>query len=229
VQKVHSEIQASALPSLPLIWTEFNATFRTRAEVTDSPYMGPWLAETVRQCDGLAQDMSYWTFSDVFEEQGVVKTPFYGGYGLLAVGGIPKPAFNAFALLHRLGAQRFLSDAEGTLFTRRDDGALVLAIWNYVDVGSTSTARKVVLRLRHVEARTASVQSLDAEHGNVRLAYERMGSPRYPTQRQLAQLRAAAALPAPVKRALNGGVLSLEIPPDGLILVTIAANHAGAK
>jgi len=69
--------------------------------------MGPWLAETVRQCDGLVQDMSYWTFSDVFEEGGVVKTPFYGGFGLLAVGGIPKPAFNAFALLHQLGEARF--------------------------------------------------------------------------------------------------------------------------
>jgi len=36
--------------------------------------------------------MSYWTFSDVFEEQGVVKTPFYGGFGILAERGIPKPA-----------------------------------------------------------------------------------------------------------------------------------------
>ena len=42
--------------------------------------------------------MSYWTFSDVFEEQGVVKTPFYGGFGLLAERSIPKPAFNDFAL-----------------------------------------------------------------------------------------------------------------------------------
>src|SRR2546430_5341011 len=46
------------------------------------------------------------TFSDVFEEGGVVKTPFYGGFGLLAAGGIPKPAFNAFALLHELGEER---------------------------------------------------------------------------------------------------------------------------
>src|SRR5205807_4838115 len=75
VEKVHAEIQASPLPSLPLIWTEFNASFANHPQVTDAPYMGPWLAETVRQCDGLAQDMSYWTFSDVFEEGGVVKTP----------------------------------------------------------------------------------------------------------------------------------------------------------
>ena len=44
--------------------------------------MGPWMADTIRDCNGLVDMMSYWTFSDVFEEQGVVKKPFYGGYGL---------------------------------------------------------------------------------------------------------------------------------------------------
>ena len=68
--------------------------------------MGPWLATTIAQCDGLTQMMSYWTFSDVFEEQGVVKTPFYGGFGLIAAGNIPKPSFYAMELLHRLGEQR---------------------------------------------------------------------------------------------------------------------------
>src|SRR6202030_3389549 len=63
VQKVHSEIQASPLPSLPLIWSEFNASFANHPQVTDAPYMGPWLAETVRQCDGLAQDMFYWRWA----------------------------------------------------------------------------------------------------------------------------------------------------------------------
>ncbi|TLZ25588.1 MAG: SDR family NAD(P)-dependent oxidoreductase [Gammaproteobacteria bacterium] len=157
VQKVHAEIQASARPSLPLIWTEFNATFANHPEITDALYMGPWLGETIRQCDGLVQDMSYWTFSDVFEEQGVVKTPFYGGFGLLAAGGIPKPAFNAFALLHQLGEQRLASAAEGALLTRRADGALVIALWNYADIGATSPIRKVTLTVKNFDARTASV------------------------------------------------------------------------
>jgi len=226
VEKVHAEIQVSPLPSLPLIWTEFNASFANHPQVTDAPYMGPWLAETVRQCDGLVQDMSYWTFSDVFEEGGVVKTPFYGGFGLLAAGGIPKPAFNAFALLHQLGEERFRAEAEGALLTRRGDGTLVLALWNYTEIGSTPKARKVILTVQHSAARTASIQSLDAEHGNVLPAYVRMGSPRYPTQRQLAELRAAAALPAPVARPLDAGTLALEIPPDGLVLVTIGATRS---
>jgi len=229
VQKVHTEIQASALPSLPLIWSEFNASWSNHPEVTDAPYMGPWLAETVRQCDGLVQDMSYWTFSDVFEEGGVVKTPFYGGFGLLAVGGIPKPAFNAFALLHKLGEQRFANEVTGALFTRRADGALVLAIWNSADVGATAPVRRLALHIAHADARNASIQSLDADHGNVRSAYEKMGSRRYPTQAQLTQLRSAGALPAPIVRALDAGTLNLEIPSDGLTLVTIAAQSSGRK
>ena len=155
--------------------------------------------------------------------------PFYGGYGLLAVGGIPKPAFNAFALLHRLGEQRLLGDATGTLFTRREDGTLVLAMWNYAELGSRPVARRVLLKLRHVDARTASVQALDAEHGNVPPAYERMGAPRYPTPRQVAELRAAAALPPPTERSLDQGTLNLEIAPDGLVLVTITVKPAAAK
>jgi xylan 1,4-beta-xylosidase len=68
------------------------------------------------------------------------------------------------------------------------------------------------------------VQSIDDEHGNVQAAYERMGSPRYPAQRELAQLREAAALPAAVSRPLKSGELDLEIPSDGLVLVTVPAG-----
>ena len=191
--------------------------------------MGPWLAETIRQCDGLVQDMSYWTFSDVFEEQGVVKTPFYGGFGLLAAGGIPKPAFNAFALLHQLGEQRFGSAAEGALLTRRADGALVVALWNYADVGATSPVRKLTLTVKNFDVRAASVQSIDDERGNVYKAYEKMGSPRYPTQGELTELRAAAAVPAAVTRTLNAGTLAVDIPSDGLMLITIPAHSAAAR
>jgi xylan 1,4-beta-xylosidase len=221
VRKVHDEIAASPLPTLPLIWSEFNASYKNETEVTDAPYMGPWLAETVRQCDGLVQEMAYWTFSDVFEEQGVVRTPFYGGFGLLAVGGIPKPAFNAFALLHQLGEQRLPSDADQALVTRRSDGTVVVALWNYAALGGPRNARHVVLELSHSDARTAAVQQLDPTHGNFRPAYERMGSPRYPTREQLTALRAAAELPAPATLPIESGRLTLDIAPDGLALVTV--------
>jgi len=165
--------------------------------------------------------MSYWSFSDVFEEQGVVKKPFYGGFGLIAAGGIPKPAFNAFTLLHKLGEQRLANDSPGVLVTRRSDGILVLALWNYAEVGEQVPVRSIALHFTHTNAHMASVQSIDAEHGNVHVAYEHMGAPRYPTQRELAQLRQAAAIPAAIQRPLQSGELALEIPSDGLVLVTI--------
>ena len=188
--------------------------------------MGPWLAETIRECDGLVQEMSYWTFSDVFEEGGVVKKPFYGGFGLMAVGGIPKPSFNAFTLLHQLGDERFSPDTDGALLTRRHDGTLVLAVWNYRDARSSDpSTRKVTLEIKHSSAGTATVQSIDGEHGNVNVAYQKMAAPRYPTREQQKELRAAGALPAAVTRPLEGGSLTLEIAPDGLTLVTIGTTH----
>ena len=103
VRKVHDQVKASARPDLPIFWTEYNASYKNEPDVTDATFMGPWLANTIRQADGLVDILAYWTLSDVFEEQGVIKQPFYGGYGLMAEGGVPKPAFNAFKLLHRLG------------------------------------------------------------------------------------------------------------------------------
>src|SRR5580698_2270656 len=89
VKKVHDEIGASAFPRMPLIFSEYNASYANEPDVTDTVYMGPWIATTISQCDGLTESMSYWSFSDVFEEQGVIKTPFYGGFGLVAEDNIP--------------------------------------------------------------------------------------------------------------------------------------------
>ena len=96
VAKVHKEILASPYPNMPLYFSEYNASYANEPNVTDSYFMGPWLASTISQVDGQVQSMSYWTFADVFEEQGVPRTPFYGGFGLIAEDRIQKPAFHAF-------------------------------------------------------------------------------------------------------------------------------------
>jgi xylan 1,4-beta-xylosidase len=221
VEKVHTQIEASSMPNLPLIWSEYNASYMTEPEVTDSIYMGPWLADTIRQCDGLVSLMSYWTFSDVFEEQGVVKTPFYGGYGLIAAGGIPKPAFNAFKLLHGLGNQRIALDSESALLTRRDDRTLVLAVWNYAPPDHAGFARTVTLRFKNARPGRATISRLDREHGDVRPAYEKMGSPRYPTRSQIQDLRLAAEVPSPDAVKLKNGEMSLTLPAHGLAIIEL--------
>ncbi len=221
VRKVHDQIMASAKPKLPLIWSEFNASYMNEPTVTDAAYMGPWLADTIRQCDGLVDMMSYWTFSDVFEEQGVVKQPFYGGFGLMAEDGIPKPAFAAFAILHKLGDERIAVDSESAVATRRKDGTRVVAVWNYSAPGETGVPKTITLKFKGGPARRATISRADAEHGDTQNAYEKMGSPRYPTKTQIEALRKDAQLPAPEIRDLKDGALTLTLPSHGLAVIEV--------
>jgi len=221
VKKVHDEIQSSPMPKLPLIWSEFNASYKNEPEVTDAAYMGPWLADTLRQCDGLTEMMSYWTFSDVFEEQGVVRTPLYGGFGLISAGDILKPAFNAIKLLHELGDQRIELDSDSALLTRKKDGSLVLAVWNYAPPEKEGQPKTITLRFKGARAKKALISTVDPAHGDMHSAYAKMGSPRYPTQAQIRELRKAAELAAPESRNLRNGELTLTLPSYGLALLTL--------
>ncbi|HEV2326528.1 MAG TPA: glycosyl hydrolase family 39 [Terracidiphilus sp.] len=222
VKNVHDQVLHSARPDLPIIWSEFNATYSNQQEITDSIYMGPWLAEMASRCDGLVSLMSYWTFSDVFEEQGIIKTPFYGGFGLVAEDGIPKPSFDAFALLHELGDERLPVRAEDVLATRRSDGTLVIAAWNLVEPGVAGAEKAITLDLEHTSAGAgATIRRVDAQHGDTLDAWKQMGSPKYPTRAQIEALRKAAEIGPPEVRSITGGRLTLTVPPMGLAVVEI--------
>ena len=223
-KKIRDEVNASARPGLPIIWSEYNATYFNEPKITDATFMGPWLADTLRRCDGLADMMSYWTLSDVFEEQGVVQRPFYGGFGLIAAGGIPKPVFNAFKMLHQLGVERLDADSDHALVTRRTDGTLVIALWNYVSPGESGVPTTISLRLPH-EAVSARVLRLDAEHGDAGGEYARMGSPRYPTSAQLHTLISASALPPPEDLAIRNELAMVSLPPNGLATVEVTMRR----
>jgi xylan 1,4-beta-xylosidase len=225
VKKVHEQIQASPLPNLPLIWSEFNASYMNEPDVTDTVYMGPWLADTIRQCDGLVTEMSYWTFSDVFEEQGVVQRPFYGGFGLLAERGIPKPAYNVFGLLHGLGDKRLTLSSESALATVRPDGTLVVAAWNMAPPGASGAPQSVTFDFRNVAASRVEVSRVDSMNGDVHTAYQAMGSPRYPTEAQIQQLRRAAQLAPPQTVELKNGSVTIEIPAHGLVVLELKGRH----
>jgi xylan 1,4-beta-xylosidase len=232
VDKVHKEIAASPLPKLPLIFSEYNASYANLPNVTDSVYMGPWMANTIRECAGKVAIMSYWSFSDVFEEQGVVRAPFYGGFGLIAEDRIEKPAFNAFAMLHRLGDTRLPLASDTALATRRADGTVVLALWNYAPpVGDTADytpgepkgdVKHFDVDLSHLSATaSATVWRLDETHGNVIAAFDRMGRPPFPSREQIQQLRAAGKMAPSESVALHDGHLTLDIPPQGLVIAEL--------
>jgi xylan 1,4-beta-xylosidase len=166
--------------------------------------------------------MAYWTFSDVFEEQGVIKQPFYGGFGVLAENGVPKPAFNTFKVLHRLGETRLKLDSDSAIVTKRKNGTLVIAIWNLVTFGQSGTDKQFDLQLPpNMSSASATLSRVDSTHGNVMPAYVRMGSPVTPSQAQWKQLRAAGELPTSETVPIQGGHLKLTLPPNGLAVLEV--------
>jgi len=182
--------------------------------------MGPWMADTIRQCDGLTQMMSYWTFSDVFEEQGVVKTPFYGGFGLLAERSIPKAAFNDFELLHQLGDVRLDVNSDNALVTRLKNGALAVALWNLFLPEEAGSPKTFTLHFKGLNgSKSARVTIVDKDHGSPLPAWEKMGRPAFPTLAQIDTLRKAAALPSASQEKLKNGSLTLTLQPHALALI----------
>jgi xylan 1,4-beta-xylosidase len=222
VAKVHDEIIRSARPHIPFILSEFNARYDNEQAVTDSIYMGPWMALTISKCDGMTKMMSYWTFSDVFEEGGPIKTPFYGGFGLVAEDHIPKPAYDAFMLLHELGTQRLPAPADEALVTRRADGTLVIAAWNLVEPNATAPDKTLVLHLQNIPKDAwATIRRVDAQHGDVLDAWKKMGSPNYPTSQQIKALQEASEIGPEQDVPVHDGTITLDLPPMGLAVMTI--------
>jgi xylan 1,4-beta-xylosidase len=223
IDKVRKQIQASAMPKLPLFWTEWNV--QGMKESRDTSFVGTGLANTIRECDGLVDMMSFWTFSDVFEEGGPIPQPFEGQFGLRAKGGINKPSYYDFALLHQLGDQRIANPSTDVIVTKRKDGTLVIAVWNLVDPDKTGSVKNVRLAFRGVPSNASvSVSRVDDDHGNTLAAYKAMGSPQDPTEDQVEKLNAATKLPPPTKQHLEGGQLSLSLQTNALALIEVQSR-----
>ena len=234
VQKVHEQIAHSPYPTLPLIFSEYNASYANEPNVTDSTYMGPWLANNIRLCDGLTASMDYWAFSDVFEEQGIVRTPFYGGFGLIAADHIPKPTLNIFAILHKLGDRRIAATSDSALVTSTQTGNLAIALWNYAPPTGTGAAytmptnpagpaKTFDVELKNVAPNaTVEVWRVDDDHGNVLKTFDAMGRPPGDLSvAQVAKLQAAGAMAPAEHLHLNHGRLQLTIPAHGLAVVVV--------
>jgi xylan 1,4-beta-xylosidase len=222
VRKVYQQVQASGRPQLPIIWSEYNAGF-DRVQL-DSPYVGAWLANNIRLCSGgLATEMSYWTFTDAFfEEGGVFRSVFTSGFGLIATGGIPKAAFNAFRILHHLGDQQLATNSTSALLTKRSaDDCLVLAIWNYTPPQQQGDPKSFNIQLPNLDEafRHAKIFLVDDDHGSPFKLWEAMGSPAFPSRQQQTDLRRAAELPPPLIEKLTSRQLSLSLQPNALAVI----------
>ena len=53
IRKVRGQMDKAGHPELPLFWTEWNVQGQSQAR--DTTFVGPALANTIRQCDGMVQ------------------------------------------------------------------------------------------------------------------------------------------------------------------------------
>ena len=175
VDKVRAQIAASPFPNLPLYFTEWSTSYTPRDPVHDSYIGAPYILSRLKAVTGKVQGMSYWTYSDLFEEPGPPTAPFQGGFGLINPEGIRKPAFFAYKYLNELGGREIPINDRQVIATT-DGASSEVLLWDWQQPKQPVSNRPFYTRL--VPSTAAPTANLVFEHlkpGRYRLAAYRTG------------------------------------------------------
>ena len=85
IRRSRAQIAASARPDLELHYTEWSTSYTPSDPIHDSYHSAAFILDKIKGTGSAAQSMSYWTFTDIFEEAGPRATPFHGGFVVLGV------------------------------------------------------------------------------------------------------------------------------------------------
>jgi xylan 1,4-beta-xylosidase len=133
VQWVRREITGSVLPKLELHFTEWSASYTPADPIHDSYHSAAYILDKLKKCGDAPQSMSYWTFTDIFEESGPRWEAFHGGFGLMNYQDIQKPAFYAHQFLNRLGATELKNSDPSSCVCADNDGGVQALIWDFTN------------------------------------------------------------------------------------------------
>jgi xylan 1,4-beta-xylosidase len=177
----------------PVYYTEWNSSSNPRDELHDEPYAAAFIIKTIMEAKGLVEGYSFWTFSDIFQENYFPSMPFQGGFGLLNLQGIPKPTYRAFQLLHALGTEQFLVDGlHNTVdawIIRKDKKSLTVLLTNHALPKHAIQTEKVKITVANAPRKcSASAQRIDETHANPKKAWVEMGKPEYLSPLQVESL-----------------------------------------
>jgi xylan 1,4-beta-xylosidase len=176
----------------------------------------------------MVQGYSYWTFSDIFEENYFPSVPFHGGFGLQSIHGIAKPAYRAFQLLHELGTE--MMPVEGRHETVdawfvRGDGKATLVLTNFALPRHPIATEQVSFTLKGAKsASQASIQRIDLDHANPKRRWEQMGKPEYLSAAMVDELKDVSVLcKEPVSCNFGNGTLTIDVsmPPQSVAAIQI--------
>jgi xylan 1,4-beta-xylosidase len=203
IRKVREQIQVSKFPNLPLYFTEWSTSYTPRDPVHDSYISGPWILTKLKGAQGYLQGMSYWTYTDIFYESGPPPNPFHGGFGLMNIDGVRKPAWFTYKYLHALrGNVVPASDPETWAASDGKRTAAVVWDWQqpdqkesdrpyYTKVHPSAPAAPAQIAFKHLKPGTyrLEIHRTGFEHNDPQTAWLKMGSPDKLTPAQLAKLQ----------------------------------------
>ncbi len=213
---------------LPVYYTEWCTSSNPRDAMHDDPYAAAFIVKTVLEANGLVQGYSYWTFTDIFEENYFPSVPFQGGFGLLTIHGIAKPAYRAFELLHQLGHELLPvtghHDTVDAWLIRGDHKANWL-LTNFALPRHPIQEEMVSLSLDCPERVTnVTVQRIDLENGNAKRHWEQIGKPDYLSASMVKDLNAASCLAkVELPFTVKDGKLTCElvVPPQAVASIAL--------
>jgi xylan 1,4-beta-xylosidase len=194
----------------------------------DEPYAAAFVIKTIMEANGLVQGYSYWTFSDIFEENYFPSVPFHGGFGLLNIHGIAKPAYRAFELLHALGTE--MLPVEGThptvdAWAVRGARSATVLLTNYALPRHPIATETIQIKLANAQGPTeVTIRRIDADHANAKGRWQEMGSPEYLNAGTVAELNAVSRCePEAHPFAFRDGALGFDVtlPPLSVAAVTL--------
>jgi len=241
VRRNRREIDASPFPGIPLYVTEWSTSYSPRDKVHDSYVSAPWILTKLRATSGYAQAMSYWTYSDLFEEPGPPDRAFHGGFGLMTRDGVRKPAWFAYKYLHALQGNAIPSADDKVLAAADGDRTTVVAWdWQAPDQKESGNsvffnkplpsgpAPAIKLALQHLKPGTYQLElRRTGYHANdAHTAWLEMGAPRNLDAAQLARLQALTQDQPETRRTVTvgkNGVLNYTLPmrSNDIALVTV--------
>lgn len=210
VRNSRSLIDRSSTPHLELHYTEWSTSYTPADPIHDQYISAPFILQKLHETSTLAQSMSYWTFTDIFEEAGPRFTPFHGGFGLINYEGIRKPSFFAYKFLAALGDTDLVTADPQSWITKSHDGSVEALFWNYTPIAGPNQETNQVFYKREQPAQPApgtalkltglpngryalSVFRTGYKQNDAYTAYLHMGSPNQLTRAQVAGLQKAAS------------------------------------
>jgi xylan 1,4-beta-xylosidase len=212
-----------------LCYTEWSSSSNPFFPFHDEPYAAAFLFKNMLDVADLVHCYSWWTFSDIFEENYFASTPFHGSFGLQTIHGIAKPAYRAMQLLHGLGDARLpVTGSHPTVdawAVRADDDHVDLLLTNHAFPHHSISDEAVTWHVQGSRrAKDASVRRVDDTHCNSRQAWVDMGSPDYLDARQATALDEASRLAdeAVAVHGLDDGFdVRLDLPAHGIAVVRV--------